>query len=151
MIGLGNKWQNLKENLIWQSPWVQAPSLTECRTGARAHCTRHPINLVILVFTNKWMSVRLYLDKGRVSDIPESAETVISEIQWKHSKQYKQTNKQHIFRLTPALSRFTQLQLAAHRKNTSKEVLLGIKLFLNPQISRPARGPISFFLNHFMF
>ena len=62
------------------------------------------------------MPVRLYLDKGRVSDIPESAETVISEIPWRQSKQYKKTNKQHIFRLTPAISRFTQLQLAAHRK-----------------------------------
>ena len=32
-----------------------------------------------LVYTNQWMLVGVFLDKGIVSDTPESAETVISE------------------------------------------------------------------------
>ena len=39
------------------------------------------------------MPVTVYIDKGRVSDTPESAETVISETHKRHSKQYyKLTN-----------------------------------------------------------
>ena len=37
------------------------------------------------------MLVRVYLDKGRVSDTQEYAETVISETAWQHYKNYKQT------------------------------------------------------------
>ena len=48
------------------------------------------------------MLVVVYLDKGRVSDTPESAETVISETPWRHFKKYKQTNKQHILKLHTA-------------------------------------------------
>ena len=44
------------------------------------------------------MLVWVYLDKGRVSDTPESAETIISE------SLYKQSNKQIIFNLTAAFS-----------------------------------------------
>ena len=38
------------------------------------------------------MLVGVYLDKGRVSDTPESGETVISETLWRHFKTYKQTS-----------------------------------------------------------
>ena len=62
------------------------------------------------------MIVRVYLDKGRVSDTP-----VISETPRRHSKPFKQTNK-HIFKLTPSLSRFPHFLLAAHWKKTSYEV-----------------------------
>ena len=55
------------------------------------------------------MLVGVYLDKGRISDTAESAGTMISEIPWRNFKQYKQTNEQHILKLTPALSRFPQL------------------------------------------
>ena len=51
------------------------------------------------------MLVGVYLDKGRVSETPESEETVISETPWRHFKNYKQTNEQHIFKLTAAFSR----------------------------------------------
>ena len=37
------------------------------------------IDPAIYVYTNKKMLVGVYLDKSRVSDTPESAETVISE------------------------------------------------------------------------
>ena len=77
------------------------------------------IDLVIEVYTNKQQLVGVYLDKGRVSDTTESAEAVISETPWSHSKHDKQTKKQHIYKLTPALSIFPQLLLAAQRKNIS--------------------------------
>ena len=51
------------------------------------------------------MLVGVYLDKDRVSDTPDSAETGISETLQKHFKKYKQTNKQHMFKLTAAFSR----------------------------------------------
>ena len=51
------------------------------------------------------MLVGVYLEKGRVSDTPESAETAISETPWRHYKNYKQTNKEHIFELIAAFSR----------------------------------------------
>ena len=58
------------------------------------------------------MLVRVYIDKGRVSETRESAETGISETP---SEQYKQSN---ICKLTPALSKFPQLLLAANKENT---------------------------------
>ena len=73
------------------------------------------------------MLVGVYLDKARVSDTPESVETVISETSWRNSKLYKQTKKLNICKLTPALSRFPQLLLAAPWDNSSKEVLPGRK------------------------
>ena len=78
------------------------------------------------------MLVRVYIDMGRVSDTPESAETVISKTILRN------TQMNNTFKLTPALSRFPQLLLTAHRKNTSEEVLpcikpiFRIRLFLNP-------------------
>ena len=60
---------------------------------------------VIYVYSNKQILVGVDLNKGRISDTPESAEIVISETPWRHSKQYKQT--------TDALSRFRQLLIAA--------------------------------------
>ena len=57
------------------------------------------------------MLVSVFIDNGRVSDTPESSETVISETPWSYSKRYKQTKEKHQFRLTPALSRFPQLLL----------------------------------------
>ena len=57
---------------------------------------------------------RIFLDKGRVFDTPESKETMISEAPWRNFKNYKQTNKQHIFKLTAAIPRYPHLFLAAH-------------------------------------
>ena len=51
------------------------------------------------------MLVGVYLDKGRVSETPKSAETVISETPGRHFKKYRQTNEQHILKLTAAFSR----------------------------------------------
>ena len=67
------------------------------------------------------MLIRIYLYMGMVSDTPESAETVISETPYGQgdTPKYKQTNKHHVFMLTPALSRYPQLLLAAHRKKAS--------------------------------
>ena len=53
------------------------------------------------------MLVGVYLDKSRVSDTSESAEIVISEIPWGHFKNYKQTKKQHMFKLPAAFSSST--------------------------------------------
>ena len=50
------------------------------------------------------MFVGVYLDKDRVSETPESAETVISETLKRDFKKYKQTNKQYIFELTVCAS-----------------------------------------------
>ena len=47
----------------------------------------------------------VYLDKGRVSDTPESAETMISETPWRQFPKCKETNKQQILKLTAELSR----------------------------------------------
>ena len=55
----------------------------------------------------------------RTGVLTESVETLISETLWRHFKQLKETNKETKFKPTPALSRFLQLFLAAHRKNTS--------------------------------
>ena len=48
----------------------------------------------------------------------KSAETVISQTLWRHLKNNNQTNIQHIFKLTPALSRFPP-------GNSQEEDLLG--------------------------
>ena len=65
------------------------------------------------------MLVGVYLDKGRVSDTPESAETVISETPQRHFLNInKLTNNKHV-QFTSTLSRYLQLLQAAHRKNTS--------------------------------
>ena len=37
------------------------------------------------MYTNKDFLVRVQLDKGRVSDTPESAKTMISDTSWRHS------------------------------------------------------------------
>ena len=50
------------------------------------------------------MIVRVNLEKGRVSDTPEYAETVISENPWRNFNQYKQTNKLQIFMITSVFS-----------------------------------------------
>ena len=65
------------------------------------------------------MLVGVYHDKGRVCDTPKSVETMILEIPWNKFQIYKQTKEQQIFKLTAELSRFPQLLLEAHRKNTS--------------------------------
>ena len=82
------------------------------------------------------------LPRGRVSDTPESVETVISETPWRQFKKYNQTTKQQIFKLSAELLRFPQLLLAAHRTNTSmlyekvfswlKANVLPGAFFLNP-------------------
>ena len=78
-----------------------------------------PIDPFIQVYTNKRMLVGVYLDNGRVSDTPESAETVISETSRKHFLNInKLTNNKHV-QFTSTLSRYLQLLQAAHRKNTS--------------------------------
>ena len=53
-----------------------------------------PIYLVIQVYTNKRMLVEVYLDKDKVFDTPESAESVISETRWRQFEKYKLTNEQ---------------------------------------------------------
>ena len=78
------------------------------------------INPAILVYTNKQMFVRVYLDKERISDTPKTAETVISETAWRQFKKCKQNKKHHVFRLIW----YSQLLLAARRKNTLKQFLL---------------------------
>ena len=59
------------------------------------------------------MLVGVYLDKGRVSDTPKSAETGNSETLYRHFENYKQTKEQHIFKFTAAFSSQPQALLAA--------------------------------------
>ena len=55
------------------------------------------IDPAIYVYTKKQMLVGVYLDKGRVSDTPESAETVISETPQRHFLNInKLTNNKHV-------------------------------------------------------
>ena len=99
------------------------------------------------------MLVVVYLDNGKVSDTPESAETRISETSIRHFKKYKQYNKQHMFTLTAAFSRQPQFLLTARRKNTScvSEFLLvesqcfRLSFFLNPLLGRLGGGKINLF------
>ena len=44
----------------------------------------YAIDLVINVYTNKRMRVIVYLDKDKVSEKPESSETMFSETPWTH-------------------------------------------------------------------
>ena len=52
------------------------------------------------------MLVGVYLDKSRVADTLDSAETVISEILRMPFKKCKQTNEQQQYKLTPAFCIF---------------------------------------------
>ena len=65
------------------------------------------------------MLVVVYLDKGTVSDTPESSEIVISDTKCRQmqTKYKKKTNKQHMFKFTAAFSRYVQFLLADHRRN----------------------------------
>ena len=45
-----------------------------------ARTTGHPIDLVIYVYTNNQILVKVYLDKGRVSDAQDSSETLDYEV-----------------------------------------------------------------------
>ena len=106
------------------------------------------IDPAIQVYTNKRMLVGVYLDKGRVSDTPESAETVISETPQRHFLNInKLTNNKHV-QFTSTLSRYLQLLQAAHRKNTSclrkfspgRKPMFCIELFSKPLIGQTCRG-----------
>ena len=56
-----------------------------------------PIDPATQVYTNKLMLFGVYLDKGRVSDTPESAETVISETPRRHFLNINElTNNKHV-------------------------------------------------------
>ena len=51
------------------------------------------------------MPVGVYLDKGRASETPESAETEISETPGRHFKKYNPTNKQQNVNFTAEFTR----------------------------------------------
>ena len=66
-----------------------------------------------VVYTNKQMLVGVYIDRGRVSDTPESTETWISETLQRHFLNInKLTNNKHV-KFTSTLSRYLQLLQAA--------------------------------------
>ena len=99
--------------------------------------TIHP---AIQVYKNKTMLVGVYLDKGRVSDTPESAETVISETpQRRFLNINKLTSNIHV-QFTSTLSRYVQFLRAPQRKNISclrkfslvKSQCFALSFFLNP-------------------
>ena len=103
-------------------PMAQKDRHTDTQTDMATLSLNPPrwaIDPAIQVYTNKRMLVGVYLDKGRVSDTPESAETVVSETPPRHFLNInKLTNNKHV-QFTSTLSRYLQLLQAAHRKNTS--------------------------------
>ena len=66
---------------VYRQPWGPGQSFSWLRNaGPVIYKLYGSIDLVIQVYTNKWMVVRVYLDKGRVSDhspsLPYSAKEV---------------------------------------------------------------------------
>ena len=115
--------------------------LYSAQYSSTLHCTELSIIYVVIqVYSNKRMLVGVYLDKGRISDTPESAETRISGTPFRLLKKDKQINKLNFFRsqfhFQDAPSRSNKEHLLSEQVLPDRKSMFHIELFSLPLIGQ---------------